>query len=51
MKLPKIFNVFLKKQSKKEKKEKELKLIEDFNKGRILHINDNVDNKEIFSKK
>ncbi len=46
MKLPKLFK---KKQSKRERKE--LELIEDFNKGKILHIGDNIDNKELFSKK
>ena len=45
MKLPKLFK---KKQSKRERKE--LELIEDFNKGKVLHIDDNVDNKELFSK-
>ena len=45
MKLPKLFK---NKQSKREKRE--LELIEDFSKGRILHIDDNIDNKELFSK-
>jgi len=49
MKLPKIFNVFKKKQIERNKRE--LELIEDFNKGKILHVDDNIDNKEIFSKK
>ena len=34
-----------------KRKRKELELIEDFNKGKILHIGDNIDNKELFSKK
>lgn len=45
MKLPKLFK---KRLSKREKRE--LELIKDFENGKILHIDDNVDNKEIFSK-
>jgi len=39
MKLPKLFK---KKQSKREIKE--LELIEDFNEGRVLHIDDDIEN-------
>jgi hypothetical protein len=47
MKLPN----FLKSPSRREREKRELELIQDFEDGRILHVDDNVDNKEVISKR
>jgi hypothetical protein len=41
---------FLKSSSRRKKEKREQELIKDFEEGRILHVNDGVDNKEIMSK-
>jgi hypothetical protein len=47
MKLPNLF----KSRKRKLREKREQELIKDFEEGRIIHVNDGVNNKEIFSKK